>query len=218
MLLPLSADLDHGARDIGRAFAALGPVIGHHGFDAECLAVVLHQLDLGVGVGGEAVDRDHRHDAEFLHVLDMALQIGHAGFERLEVLVLEVLFLDAAMHLQRADGGDQHRAVRRDAGLAALDVEELLAAEVGAEAGFGHDVVGELERGRRRQHRIAAMRDVGERAAVDEGGRAFQRLHQVRRQRLLQQHGHGAVRLEVARAHRLAVAGIGRRRCCRAAS
>ena len=90
-----------------------------------------------------------------------------------------------------------------------LDVEELLAAEIGAEAGFGHHVVGELERGRGREHRVAAMRDVGERTAVDEGRRAFQRLHQVRRQRLLEQHGHRAVRLDVARAHRLAVAGIG---------
>jgi len=46
------------------------------------------------------------------------------------------------------------------------------------------------------------MRDIGERAAVDEGGRTFERLHQVRRQRLLEQHGHGAVGLEVAGAHR----------------
>ena len=75
-------------------------------------------------------------------------------------------------------------------GLAALDVEELLAAEVGAEAGFGHHVVGELERGGGGQHRIAAVRDVGERPAVDEGRRAFQRLHQVRRQRVLEQRGH----------------------------
>ena len=81
-------------------------------------------------------------------------------------------------------------AVGRQPGLAALDVEELLAAEVGAEAGFRHHVVGELERGRGRQHRVAAVRDVGERAAVDEGRRAFQRLHQVGRQRLLEQHRH----------------------------
>ena len=39
-----------------------------------------------------------------------------------------------------------HRAVRRKPGLAAFDVEEFLGAEIGAEAGFGHDIVGELER------------------------------------------------------------------------
>ena len=94
-------------------------------------------------------------------------------------------------------------------GLAALDVDEFLAAEIGAEAGFGHHVVGELERGGGGEHRVAAVRDVGEGAAVDEGGRALQRLHQVRRQRLLEQRGHRAVRLEVLGEDRLAVAGIG---------
>ena len=42
------------------------------------------------------------------------------------------------------------------------------------------------------------MRDVGERAAVHEGGRALQRLHQVGLERVLQQRGHGALRLQVA--------------------
>ena len=49
--------------------------------------------------------------AELLHVLDMALQVGHAGFERLQVLGLELFLLHAAMHLERADGGDQHDRV-----------------------------------------------------------------------------------------------------------
>ena len=38
-------------------------------------------------------------------------EVGHAGFERLEVLGLEVFLLDAAVHLQRADGRDEHGAV-----------------------------------------------------------------------------------------------------------
>ena len=83
-----------------------------------------------------------RHDAELLHVLDVPGEVGHAGFERLEVLGLEVFLLDAAVHLERADGRDQHGAVGREPGLAALDVEEFLAAEIGAEAGLGHHVVG----------------------------------------------------------------------------
>ena len=120
-------------------------------------------------------------------------RLRHAGFERLQVFLLQVFLLDAAMHLERADGRDDHDAVGLQAGLAALDVEEFLGAEIGAEAGFGHDVVGELERGGGRRHRVAAMRDVGERAAMDEGRRAFQRLHQVRRDRVLQQRRHGAM-------------------------
>ena len=113
------------------------------------------------------------------------------------------------MHLERANGRHQHDAVRRDAGLTAFDVHEFLGAEVGAEAGFGDHVIGELQRRRRRQHRIAAVGDIGERAAMNEGGRAFERLHQIRRQRFLEQHGHGALRLEIAGAHRFPIAGIG---------
>ncbi len=112
------------------------------------------------------------------------------------------------MHLQRADGGDQHHGVGLEPGHAALDVEELLGAEVGAEAGFRHHIIGELERRGGGEHRVAAMRDIGEGAAMDEGGRALQRLHQVGRQRVLQQRGHRPVALELTGAHRFAVAGI----------
>ncbi len=121
---------------------------------------------------------------------------------------MSILFLDAAVHLERADGGDQHDAVRRNAGFAAFDVHEFLGAEIGTEARLGDDVVGKFQRGRRCQHRVAAVRDIGERPAVDERRRAFEGLHQVRRQSLLEQHGHGAVRFEIAGADWLAVAGI----------
>ncbi len=96
----------------------------------------------------------------------------------------------------------------RKPALAALDVDELLRAEVGAEAGLGHDVVGELQRGLRGDDRVAAVGDVGERPAVDEGRVVLQRLHQVGRERVLEQHRHRPVHLQVARAHRLLVARV----------
>ena len=43
------------------------------------------------------------------------------------------------------------------------------------------------------------MRDVGERAAVDEGGRALQALHEVGREGVAQQRRHGAARLQLLR-------------------
>ena len=54
-------------------------------------------------------------------------------------------------------------AAGSQARLAALDVDELLGAEVGAEAGFRHHVVGELQRGFGGHHGVAAVRDIGER-------------------------------------------------------
>ncbi len=128
----------------------------------------------------------------------MALQIGNAGFERLEILGLEILLLHAAVHFKRADRRHQNHAIGRDAGLAALDVDELLAAEVSAEPSLGYHVIGKLERRRRRQDRVTAMRDIGERTAMDESRGAFEGLNQIGRERLLQKHRHGAMRLEVA--------------------
>ena len=99
-----------------------------------------------------------------LQVLEVALEIGEALLERRTILLLEIVLGDAAMHLERADGRDEHDAIGLQPGLAAFDVEEFLGAEIGAEAGLGDDVIGELERGLGGDHRVAAMRDIGERA------------------------------------------------------
>ena len=155
------------------------------------------------------VDGDHHRHAELLHVLDVAAEIGAALLDRLDVFLAEVFLLDAAIHLHGPHGGDDDRRRRLQPGLAALDVEELLRAEIGAEAGFGDDVVGKLQRRRGGDHRIAAMRDVGERAAMHEGRVVLQRLHQVRLHGVLEQHGHGAVGLEVAGKDRALVAAVG---------
>jgi hypothetical protein len=88
---------------------------------------------------------------------------------------------------------DHHRCRRLQARFAALDVDELLGAEIGTEAGFRHHVVGKLQAELGGDHRIAAMGDVGERAAMDEGRVVLERLHQVRRDRILEQYRHGAV-------------------------
>src|SRR5205823_7310215 len=97
---------------------------------------------------------------------------------------------------------------RLQTGLAAFYVEEFLGSEIGAEPRLGHDVIGQLQRRRRGNYRVAAVRDIAERAAVDEGGIALQRLDEVGRDRVLEQHRHRACRLEVGRAYRLPLAGL----------
>jgi hypothetical protein len=114
----------------------------------------------------------------------------------------------SAIHLQRPDRGDDDGGGRLQAGLAALDVEELFRAEIGAEAGLRHHVIGKLQRSARRHDRVAAMGDVGEGAAMDEGGVVLQRLDEVGLHRLLEQHRHGAVGLQVASEDRRPVAPV----------
>ncbi len=125
-----------------------------------------------------------------------------------EILAVERGFGDAAVHLERAGGGDDDGDGRLQPGLAAFDVEEFLGPEIGAEARLGDDVIGELQPRSRRDDRIAAVRDVGEGAAVHDRRDALQGLHEVRAHREPQQRRHRASRLEIAHGDRLLRPGV----------
>ena len=90
----------------------------------------------------------------------------------------------------------------------ALDVQELLRAQVGAEAGLGDGVIAQLQGHLGGGHGVAAVGDVGEGAAVDERGGVLQRLHQVGLQSVLQQGGHGALGVQVTGGDGLAGVGV----------
>ena len=206
----LLAQRHHLARQVGRAGAALGPVACQHAAHAALGQLGAQQRVLGIGVLHEVVDRHHAGQAVGVaDVVDVALEVHEAALQRAQVFARQVLDVVAAVELQRAHGGHHHRGRRPQAALAALDVDELLGPQVGAEAGLGHHVVGQLQRGARGQHRVAAVRDVGERPAVDEGRVVLQRLHQVGRQRVAQQSGHRALGLQVAGAYGLLITGAG---------
>ena len=116
---------------------------------------------------------------------------------------------DPAVHLERPDRGDDDGRIGRQAGRAALDVEELLGAHVGAEAGLGADDVVRRERQAVGDDRVVAVGDVGERPGVDERRPALERLEQVRLDGVAQQDGHRAGDAEVLGGDRRPV---GRRR------
>ena len=96
--------------------------------------------------------------------------------------------------------------------MTALDVQELLRAQVCAEAGLGDGVVAHLSAMARR-----GLTELQPWAMLANGppwmkrGRALERLHQVGLERVLEQRGHGALGLEVVGGDGLAVEGVGRR-------
>ena len=120
----------------------------------------------------------------------------------------EIGLLHAAVVLQRAHRRHHDDRVRAKPRHAALDIEELLRAEIRAEAGLRHAVVAELARDLRGRHAVAAVRNVRKGAAVHKGGRALERLHEVRLERVLQQRRHRALRLQIAGGHGLSVVGV----------
>ena len=192
------------------ALAALGPHLGQGHVDPQGAALVLHQAQLRLGVGGEAVDGHHAGQAVDLgDVLHVAEQVGQAGLQGGQVLLAQLGLGAAAVVLQGPDGGHQHHRVGLQARQAALDIQKLLRAQVGAEAGLGDHVVPHLEGHPGGHDGVAAVGDVGEGAAVDEGGGALQGLDQVGLDGVLEQGGHGPLGLEIVGGNGSSGAGVG---------
>src|SRR5260370_23077657 len=114
-----------------------------------------------------------------------ALQCG-------DVFLPQHVACDAAVHFQGTDGRHDDSGVRPEPSLAAFYIEEFFGSEIGAEPRLGYDVIRQLERRRRRNHRIAAMRNIAERAAMDKGAVALGRLDQAWRHLAPEQSRHPA--------------------------
>ena len=82
-------------------------------------------------------------------------------------------------------------------GIAALDVQKFLSTKVGTEACLGDYIVSQLQAQLGGNGAVAAVRNVGERTAVDDGGVVLQRLDKVRVERILQKCGHRARRADL---------------------
>ena len=141
-------------------------------------------VDLGVGVGREAVDR---HDAP--QAVDVADGCGGggAGWPCHSIAWRSSASRSASATPPwyfSARTVATTTAKRAQPGLAALDVDELLRTQIGAEAGLGHHEVGQPQAGPGGDHRVAAVGDVRERAAVHERRRVLEGLHQIRSERV----------------------------------
>ena len=67
----------------------------------------------------------------------------------------------------------------QESGQTAFNIKEFLCAKVCAKACFCYNIISQFEGGFCRAHAVAAMCDIREGAAVDDGGRMLQRLHKV---------------------------------------
>ena len=122
------------------------------------------------------------------HVRDLLLQVADAVAQRFDVLCRQGGIEGAsgddteptAVRLQRTYRRYQHGCVRLQAAHPALDVEELLRAQVGAEAGLGDEHVGEPQPDLIGHDRRVAVGDVAEWAGVHKRRRPLKRLEQIR--------------------------------------
>ena len=138
----------------------------------------------------------------------MAQQVGQAALQSLQILGIQVGLGHAAVVLQGADRGYHNHRIGGEARHAALDVQELLCTQVGAEAGLSDGIVAQLQSHTGGHDGVAAVGDVGERTAVDKGGSTLQGLDQVGLEGVLQKSGHGAGGLQVPGGDGFLVVGI----------
>ena len=115
----------------------------------------------------------------------------------------------ATVPLQRPRRSDEDDGCGREPARAADDVDELLEAKVTGEAAFRDDVVGELQPDEIADERAVAVRDVREGPSVNERRLAFERLHEVGLERVLEENGHRAGDVELLGSHGLPVEGCG---------
>src|SRR5258708_1051947 len=108
------------------------------------------------------------------------LEVGKAFLERRKIFFSQRSLIGAALHLERADGRDEHRRFGIQTADAALDVEELFRAEIRTESRFGDDHIAERESRTRRKNAVATVCDVAERARVHQCRASLESLYQVR--------------------------------------
>ena len=158
--------------------------------------------DLVPGVRREPVQRDDRHLAEVADALEVLREVREPSLDGPGVGDLERGLRHAAVSLQGANRRNEDDGGRVEARGGALDVEELLGAEVESEPRLRHDPVGEGKGGLRGEDRAATVGDVRERPAVDEGGDPLAGLDEVRVEGVAEEGEHGSRRLQVPRGDR----------------
>ena len=212
----LLGGLGHGFRQLRASLASLGEVVADRRAGAAAGGDLGDGLVLGRVVCREGVDRHHRADAVEGDVLDLLLEVRRAHVDLVRVLRQELVgersagddLVLARVGLQGPDRGDEHGGVGTEPGVAALDVEELLGPDVGAEAGLGDEEVRGVDADEVAHDRRVAVGDVPERAGVNDGRRVLQCLEQVGLDRLPHDDRHRSARPEGFGRDRLALARV----------
>ncbi len=72
----------------------------------------------------------------------MTGEVHNASLHGDDILFSQIVFADAAVHFECSDGGNYHGDLWLEACLSTFDIKKLFRAEVGAETGFGDNIVG----------------------------------------------------------------------------
>ena len=112
------------------------------------------------------------------------------------------------MHLQGADSSHDNHRIRMNTGKAALDIQELLSTQVCTEASLGYHHISKLQGKLGSHDGVAAVGDIGKRAAMDQGRSALQSLHQIWLDGILKEQCQGTGHVQLISPDSTAITGI----------
>ena len=200
-LVVIRAVIGRGCDEFGQFLGpgpALFPGVHDRGLHAHELAVVQDDLVLFLGVRGETVYGDDGCQIEEAYVLHLLGEVFEAPGQGPGVGHGEVRQVHATVVFEGPHRGHQDYGAGVEARGLAFDVQEFFPSQVESETGFRDHVVGQAQARARGDDRVGALSDVGEGAAVHDGGVALQGLDQVGFDGVLEQGGHGSLGVQVA--------------------
>ena len=109
----------------------------------------------------------------------MPQQIGETPAQGRRVLRGQLGLIGAPVEFQGPDRGHDDHCIRPQSRPTALDIQKLFGTQIGAEARLCYHIVPQPQGGLGGGYAVAAVGDVGEGTAVDDGGSPLQRLGQI---------------------------------------
>jgi len=206
------AGIHHRIGKFQGPFAALGPMLGHRAPRPRGFGVLPHQGNFIPGVGMECIDADHRIDPRFPDRVDVVDHVGNALFEQLQVFLDVGLgqgntrhyFGPAAVHLESANGRREHGHMRLQTTVAALDIPELLKADIRRKPTLGDMIIEHLEADPVGNDGRLADGDVGKGSGVNHAGLILGGTHEGRIDGIAHPGGHGISHFQIAGCHGIA--------------
>ena len=162
-------------------------------------------LYLLVSIVSEAVECHHDCLSKALHVAHMLVEVGKTLLESFDVWLLDLIYLNATVHLKAVASSHYYCELWAKASFAAFDVEELLCTEVSTEACFCHNIVSKAQSHLGCKDSVAAVSNVGEWATMNDCRGVLSSLHEVWHECFLEQYTDRTSNAEILDSERSAV-------------
>ena len=191
------------------AFAALCPYFGKSNVYSQFLALLFNKVEFCLGICRECIDGYYAgKSVNVLYVGYVLKEVGKSCFESFQILFVKLILGNSAVILESSYCSYDNCCGRLESCHSALDVNELLSAQISSETCFCYSVVSKLKSHLRSCYGVAAVSDVSERTAVDKCGCSFKGLYKVRLESILKKCRHSAFSLKVMSCNGLSIIGV----------